>query len=177
MINFENKLWKYYKEKIMIICPLPTLTHFWLSDLSRSTADPKNDLMSCLYSLALLPGHLSEPRLNRTSAPCSALAKLALTQWKMCGWPGTGTGCTQTALFSSLFTFSVTPGMCLHMVEKMQRAGRSSQERHPPCRRSALGLVACASIGSQKSWRRPGCLEQVKHPEMRWIFEVILYSF
>ncbi|KAF2973823.1 hypothetical protein EK904_004665 [Melospiza melodia maxima] len=46
----------------------------------RSTADPKNDLMSCLYSLALLPGPLSEPRLNRVSAPCSAPAKLALTQ-------------------------------------------------------------------------------------------------
>lgn len=126
--------------------------------------------MSCLYSLAVLPGHLSEPRLNRVSAPGSAPAKLALTQQKVRGWPGTGTGCTQTAQFSSLFTFSVTLGMCLHMVEKMQRGGRSSQEHHPPCRCSALGLVACASIGSQRSWRRSWCLEQVKNRKIRWIF-------
>lgn len=160
-----RKKGKNYYNKICVL--------FWLlptSDLSRSTADPKNDLMSCLYSLARLPGPLTEPRLNRVSAPHSAPAKLALTQRKVRGWPGTSTGSTQTAQFSSLFTFSVTPGMCLHMVEKMQQGGRSSQEHHPPYWRSALGLVACARIGSQKSWRRPWCLEQVKHWEIRWSF-------
>lgn len=74
------------------------------------------------------------------------------------GRPGTGAGWAQAALFSSLFPFSPTPGMSLHMVEKMQRAGRSGQERHPPCRRSATGLagtVAHASIGTQGSRRSP----------------------
>lgn len=73
-----------------------------------------------------------------------------------------GQGRTQAALFSSLFAFSVTPGMCLHMVEKMQRAGRGGQERHPPCHppclRSAAGpagAVAHASIDTQGSRRSP----------------------
>lgn len=133
-----------------------------------------------IYVLPLQPGTTARTLLRANtqhwvSATCSAPAKLALTQQKAGGWPGTGTGCTQTAQFSSLFIFSVTPGMCLHMVEKMQRGGRSSQEHHPPCWRSPLGLVAYASTGSQRSWRRPWCLEQVKHWKIRWIFGVILY--
>lgn len=56
------------------------------SDLSRSTADPENELMSCRCSLAPPPGPLAEPRLSKASAPRSAPAKPALTQRKA-PWP------------------------------------------------------------------------------------------
>jgi len=118
--------------------------------------------MSCLCSLAQLPGPLTEPRLSTASAPHSAPAKPALAQRKACGRPGTGTGSAQATLFSSLFHFSVSPGMCLHMVEKMQRAGRSIQERHPPCPRprrcwavGPAGTAAHASVHTQGKAEEP----------------------
>lgn len=137
---------------------------------------------SCPLLTLRFQGQLQRQRMSSCPAcaawhPCQSLSQSAdPAQLQPCALPGktcphpdtdarpagTHAGRTQAALFSSIFAFSLTPGMCLHMVEKMQRAGRSGQERRLACRPPCWRLAAGHSGSRQHGY--PGNLEQPLMP-------------